>query len=216
MAKPRTAVQLVAVLDRELSWRRADLLFVLRMVERTAGIDQQSAIRAAVPLLYAHWEGFIKRAAGHYADHLSVQRLYFRDVQVCLAGLKAQSDIALLPDIKKRLFAASEALERIRKIENERVSIDVGSRIDRVGNLNHEMLMQIVQFLGLSAAPYEAYKGLVDDALLYHRNKIAHGEFLDVDAARYKSMHRDVVTLLERFKDDLENAAVMKSYKRAA
>ena len=216
MAKPRTAVQLVAVLDGELSWRRADLLFVLRLVERTSGLDQVSAIRAAVPLLYAHWEGFIKRASGHYADHLSAQRLYFRDVQVCLSGLKAQSHVAVLVDIKKRVFAASETLQNIREIENERVAIDLGSRIDRMGNLSHEMLMQIVQFFGLPAATYEAYKGLIDDALLFHRNKIAHGEYLDVDAERYKSLHRDIVTLVERFKDDIEDAATMKSYRRAA
>lgn len=175
-----------------------------------------SAIRAAVPLLYAHWEGFIKRASSHYADYLSAQRLYFRDVQLSLSGLRAQAHVALLPDIKKRLFAASEALEKIRNIENERVSINVASRIDRVGNLNHELLMQIAQFFGLPAASYEAYNGLIDDALLYHRNRIAHGEFLEVDAARYESMHRDVVALIERYKNDIENAATMKSFKRVA
>lgn len=216
MAKPRTPVQLIAVLDRELSWRRTDLVFALRLVQRSGGSEVDSAVRAAVPLLYAHWEGFVKKAACHYGDFLSAQRLRFGDVVLSLSGMRAQSYVSSLGDIKKRIYAASELLQSIREIEDERVSISVSSHIDRMGNLNHDMLMQIVKFFDLPSHKYETLGPLLDEALLNHRNKIAHGEFLDVGPGRYESMHRDIVHLLEQFKADVEDAAVTKSYRRAA
>jgi hypothetical protein len=214
MAKPRTALHLVAMLDRELSWRRVDLLFALRLVQHAKGTDIDPAIRAAVPLLYAHWEGFVKRAACLYGDYLSSQRLRFKDVQFSLSGLRAHSYVSTMADIKKRIFTTSELLESIQNIENERLSVSVSSHIDRLGNLSHEMLLQIVQFFSLPAANYIVYKPLIDDALLSHRNKIAHGEYLEIDVGRYKDMHREVVAVIELFKSDVEDAASKKTYKR--
>ncbi|WP_375398758.1 MAE_28990/MAE_18760 family HEPN-like nuclease [uncultured Sphingomonas sp.] len=213
MARPRTAVQLVALLDRELSWRRTDLLFGLRLVNNATG-DVDSAVRAAIPLLYAHWEGFIKRSSLHYSSFLSAQRLRFADVKTSLSGLRAQGHVLALADVKKKIFATSELVEAIRSIESERLIIPLGSHIDRLGNLNHEMLMQLVKFLGLPIENYVAFGPLIDEALLSHRNRIAHGEFLDVSRDRYREMHSEVVAVIERFKADLEDAATTKSYRR--
>lgn len=216
MAKPRTALQLVTVLDRELSWRRVDLLFALRLVQRAGGTDVDSSVRAAIPLLYAHWEGFVKKAASHYADFLSSQRLQFSDVRLSLSGMKAHGYVVGMADIKRRLYATSELLLAIKNIENERLNISLSNHIDRMGNLNYDMLLQIIQFFSLPSLNYATYKPLIDDALLAHRNRIAHGEYLDVSPGRYEDMHREVVSVIEQFKADIEDAATTKAYRRAA
>lgn len=128
--------------------------------------------------------------------------------------MKAHSYVATLSDIKKRIFATSEMLSRIRAIEEERLSISVGAVIDRMGNLNHNMLLQIVQFFSLPVERYAAFGPLLDEALLNHRNKIAHGEYLDVSVERYGAMHGEVVAVIELFKSDIEDAVVGKSYRR--
>jgi hypothetical protein len=214
MAKPRTALDLIERLDTEYSWRRSEFHFLKSLVDRAKERDEVTAIRAAVPLLYAHWEGCIKRACCHYADHLSAQRITYSQVKVSFAGLKAHSKVVAMSEIRKQVFAPSVLLEEIRQIESERVSIDLWPHISEVGNLTFNIFSQVIDVLSLDISPYAPYKALVDDSLLYHRNKIAHGEKLDLDADRYFELHRDIIGIIECFKSDIESAAINRSYIR--
>lgn len=214
MAKPRTDLELVERLDKEYSWRRSEFHFIKSLVDRAKGRDEVTAIRAAVPLLYAHWEGCIKRSSCHYADYLSAQRLTYSQVKISFAGLRAHAKVAAMADIKKQVFAPSALLEDIRGIDVERISIDLWPHISEVGNLTFNIFSQVANVLSLETSYYTSYKALIDDSLLYHRNKIAHGEKLDLDADRYTELHREIITLIEQFKSDIEVAAINRTYMR--
>jgi hypothetical protein len=42
---------------------------------------------------------------------------------------------------------------------------------------------------------------------------IAHGERLDIEQGDYDTVHDEIIQLVERFRDDVENAAVLESYR---
>ena len=212
--KIRSTSELIQILDNDLSWRRLDLLYIKRSVTNSKGITKNSAIRAAIPILYAHWEGFIKVSAAAYATYLSKKRYKFKDLKMSYSGLQAKQHIDKISDIKSKIFATSLSLIEIYGIEEERVNISLNEYIDRVGNLNHDMFIQIINFFSIEKASYENFKALIDVSLLSNRNKIAHGEYLDIDEDRYESLHNDIIALIEKFKSDIENLAISESYLR--
>src|SRR5262249_4961642 len=76
MGEIRTKGQLQQEMADEFAWRKRELHNLKSLVhgnEKTPARDM--CIRAAVTLLYAHWEGFIKRIAECYLEFVARQQL---------------------------------------------------------------------------------------------------------------------------------------------
>jgi hypothetical protein len=93
MKRIRSATDLQAELDGEFSWRVQELQNLKQAVAQRGELIQQTLLRAAIPILYAHWEGFVMNGASIYASYLSHQGLRFSDVLHCFSGLKALSRV---------------------------------------------------------------------------------------------------------------------------
>ena len=57
----RTLNLLQDYLDKEISWRIKEIADMKIAVCRIETVSKKTVIRAATPLLYAHWEGFVKK-----------------------------------------------------------------------------------------------------------------------------------------------------------
>jgi hypothetical protein len=77
-------------------------------------------------------------------------------------------------------------------------------------------LREILLTLGLDYSEFATKANLIDTLLLETRNRIAHGEYLEVTAESYQELAKDVVWLMERFFAQVSNAAVLKKYMRSA
>lgn len=214
MKTARTPTELLAQLDEELAWRLQEISTVSKAIKTAKGGSEKALLRAAVPLLYAHWEGCIKSIAILYVEFISRQGHNYADIKHCFSGLRALGQTKQLHSISKRVFASSELLGELYDIPNQRAVIPLRSYVSNVGNLNFDMFEQVASFIDVDPSGYTARKNLIDQSLLKQRNEIAHGEFLMVDEASFSSMSREVLTLLRQFKDDVQNALVQKSYLR--
>ena len=216
MKPPRTASQLQEKLDEDFIWRLQEISTIRRSIRNASGKGQTALLRAAVPLLYAHWEGFIKIAAFRYGGYISSIGITFREVKTNLSGLKALAYVKQLHPISKRIFVASELLAALYEIEKEGVKINLEDHISNVGNLNFDMFEQIAAFLCIDPTGYSAKKQLIDESLLSQRNDIAHGEYLLIDRERFESLSDEIISLMRQFKTDIENGAAQKNYLRTA
>ena len=131
MKPPRTANQLLEHLDQDFAWRLQEIASIRKAIRNASGRNQATLLRAAVPLLYAHWEGFVKTAAFRYAAYISGLGITFREARKSFSGLKALSYVKQLHPINKRIFVASQLLAALHSVENEKVC-------DFVGTLHHE------------------------------------------------------------------------------
>ena len=213
-AKIRTVDDLLSALDGAFGWRVQELSVIRGLMAKSTGKNLSAIIRAGIPILYAHWEGFVKQAAIHFADYISCQRLTFGDIAVSFSGLRAHHYVMSIADVKKMVFTPSSLLTSIRGIEEDRVNIALRPFLDNVGNLSYGLFQEVAEFLSLSPDMYVAFKPLIDESLLASRNKIAHGEHLIIDEAGYEILVQDTLTLMTMFKSDLENLVVSKSYLR--
>ena len=96
---------------------------------------------------------------------------------------------------------------------SEPASIDWDHAIDAQSNLNIRVLKDILSTLGLDDKDYSTKGPLIDQRLLRNRNMIAHGERLDLEQDDYDTVHDEIIQLVERFRNDVENAAILGSYR---
>ena len=71
----RTLEELEDALDTISAWRRKELSALLTAIRSAIGQQQKLQLRAAIALLYAHWEGSIKSSAEAYISYVAGKKL---------------------------------------------------------------------------------------------------------------------------------------------
>lgn len=209
----RTPIQFVEDIDRALAWRKKELTTLKFTVSRTRREQQEMLLRAAVCLLYAHWEGFIKDAATKYIHFVVSQDLLLQDVAIHFAALGLQSCITKAGNSKKATLRTG-LVHTILNEQNIPFRVPWDDAIDTGSNLKTDQLTEILCLVGVDPINYQSKGPLLDERLLKNRNAIAHGRGVPIALQDYNEMHEVVIELLDRFRDDLEQAAISASYRR--
>jgi hypothetical protein len=210
----RTASQLLERLDAEFVWRLQEIASLRKAIDRAAGINQNALLRASLPILYAHWEGYVKSAAIEYGSYISTLGIKFSEVKQSFSGLRALAYANQLHSISRRIFTATELLLAFRELDNEKAILNLAPHLWNVGNLNYDLFEQILQFFSLDTSIYSSKKQLIDDVLLRHRNEIAHGSFIQFDSGRFDTLSDEILELMRQFKTDIQNSAASRAYIR--
>jgi len=215
MTKLRTAALLQDALDDDFAWRLKEI-HDLRLAARSSDpSSQRTFVRAGVALLYAHWEGFVKTAAEAYVNFLACQALPYRSLRRCLAALGLRGH--LLETAQSGKFATSTAaLDFLLTELDKPARLPMREAVDTESNLSSTVFHNIAGWIGLATDRYETKYHFVDQSLLERRNRIAHGQFLDVDKAAFEQLVDETLILLRWFKTDIENALATKAYMQAA
>ncbi|MGD1914251.1 MAG: MAE_28990/MAE_18760 family HEPN-like nuclease [Rivularia sp. (in: cyanobacteria)] len=212
--KLRTAEQLSDRLSNELAWRKKELSEVKSLVEtKTFSPSKHKAlIRSAICLLYAHWEGFVRLAANSYLEYVRMQKLSYKKLANNFLALAMKDKLKEAKETNKPSlyipvcdFFLDELNQRCKLPE------DV---ISTASNLSSEILKEITHILGIDFSPYSTKSNLIDIKLLKTRNEIAHGEYSIFDKEEYIELHVEVISMLDIFRNQIENAAINKDYMR--
>lgn len=213
--KIRTLVELSEALDQASAWRKKELS-ALRLLIATRGRPHEQAAlrRAAVPLLYAHWEGFAKEAAMYYLHLVVRQGLRYRDLTPCFVAIGARGRIRQAAN-SRRISVYLPIVEFFLQGLDEPARFSADGAVDTESNLSSAVLRDLLATIGV---PYDstwsAKELLLDGSLLKTRNDVAHGERVDVDRTTYDQLHDFVVDLLDHLKTSIENQAATRAYLR--
>lgn len=210
----RTTDALIDRVGKDLIWRRKELSELKGLVQETQGqIRSRVIIRSAVALLYAHWEGFVKKSSSYYLEFVSSHRLPY--------GRLASNFVALTLKAKFNELAASEKISGANLLAdffctslNRQSNVPYKGAVDTKSNLSSKVLQDILSALGIPQANFSTRMNFIDSNLVNPRNHIAHGEDFDLSAAEYMELHDAVMSLLETYKNEVENAAVLRSFER--
>lgn len=211
MTRIRTQTDLLDLLDRDFSWRIREISDVKTSVRSIPSMRASTFLRAGVALLYAHWEGFIKTSSEFYLTFVGSQRLRYEELKTCFIvfGLKKELDFIAA---SKKHAKNVRAVEFIQGELGKRADLTYKGAINTKANLNSSVFETIATSIGIDPAPYETRYNLIDESLLSRRNRIAHGEFLDIDANEYATLSDEIVILMRSYKSDIENSLALKSY----
>jgi hypothetical protein len=109
-----------------------------------------------------------------------------------------------------------EAMEFIFSQQEEIAKLQISSAVDTESNLTSKVFANIAGSLDIDVTPYETKFHRIDTSLVDKRNKVAHGEFLDVEGRDFSILVDDILGLMRQYKTDIENAASLERYKRGA
>lgn len=211
----RTTDELIEKVGSDLIWRRKELSELKGLVQETQGqIRSRVIIRSAVALLYAHWEGFVKKASAYYLEFVSSHRLPY--------GRLAPNFVALALKAKFHELSASEKISGANLLAeffctslNKQSNVPYKGAVDTKSNLSSKVLQDILSALGIPHNNFSTRMNFIDSNLVNPRNHIAHGEDFNLNTQECMDLHDAVMSLLETYKNEVENAAVLKSYERA-
>lgn len=215
MSKIKTLDQLQTNLDGEFSWRLKEIANLKIVVRSSDKLSKSTAVRAAIPLLYGHWEGFIKNSSTHYLNYVNGQSLTYRELKSCFIVFGVKRKINDLV-ISKNSSVSIATLDFLRDELDERAKLKIESAIRTEFNLSSKVFANIAKSIGINTQGYESRYHLIDESLLKRRNHIAHGEYLDVDSDGFRELADEILYLLRSYKTDIENAVSLKEYKLSA
>lgn len=199
-------------LDDEMAWRQKEIVELRALAMAALGKRANVHVRAGIALLYAHWEGFIKNSANAYINYLSHRGEMTRDLQDCFIALSIKSKLTAMGQSGKSSVA-------VPVVKHLLASLDLPVSLPQAGisadsNLNADVFVNIAGWLGFDTSKYSSRFPLIDESLLGARNKIAHGEFLTINASRFASLVDQVIELMQWFKTDIENAVALAAFRK--
>lgn len=211
--KLRTIENLVDFLDEEMAWRKKELSSLKDDVEKTNIKLRATAIRSGIVMLYAHWEGFIKKSAEGYLNFIFYQRHSIKDLAINFVALCLRQKINEFQQSNKS-YLHNQLIEYLFYNQHERAIFNYSNTIITGANLNSNRLFELMAALGMDFTPYETKANLIDEQLLKYRNEIAHGKYLGINDRDYLTLHNEVTKMIEYFKTDIVNAVILQKYKR--
>jgi hypothetical protein len=213
MTKIRTLNELQSRLDRDISWRVKEIANLKLLIKQRASISESTLLRAGMTLLYAHWEGFVKSSAQSYLDFINTQGYRYEQLTDCFVAMGVKRRLREMENAKRATVHIA-AISFIRTAMGERAEIRSKSAIDTESNLSSSVFENIARTIGLEITRYEARFNLIDESLLARRNRIAHGEYLDIDADGWRGLADEVIQLMREVKTDIENSANLSRFLR--
>lgn len=213
MSDIRTLSDLQQEMSADFAWRKKELHSLKTMVLANAKHHTRDmTVRAAVTLLYAHWEGFIKRIGSAYLEFVARQRLRHDELNdhfLAMAVAKVVRDATAASKPAKCL----ELVAFFRSAGTDRANLPWKPGVNTKSNLKSEVLQEIVTMLGLDYSRFATKEKLLDEKLLKNRNQIAHGQYLLVDQAEYLDLHGEVLAMMQDFYNQVENAALAGGFR---
>ncbi len=206
--KIRSIEELEDKLESDLSWRKKEILSLKILIDSDE-INQKILLRAAIALLCAHFEGFIKVASNYYIVYVANKKIKVDNIINTLVAIKMNKKIKQCRETEK-FSVHGEMLTLLEKIKGEDFFIkytDDNPIISTNSNPTSTVLEEILKTIGVDSDIFETKKQYIDYSLLSNRHKVVHGERHDLYYEEFISTHRIVLELLDLYKELIINAA---------
>lgn len=213
--KIRNLEQLDLLLDKDLAWRKKELINIKLIIDNELNTDKSFLLRAGIALLCAHWEGFVKLASNYYVIYIASLKIKTKDLK--------ENFLALM--LKKNFIECGKSpkctihTELIKKIEEKKDShffikyTEDNKIISTKSNLSSTLLAEILDSLALENR-YLLKSNYIDKNLLEMRHAIVHGEQRELDISDFNNTFDTIFDLINEFKEQISDAAENELYKK--
>jgi hypothetical protein len=216
MAAIRTKEELIDKIGQDHVWRLREISELKNLIQEpsTSKIRKRVLCRAGIALLYAHWEGFVKKSGTYFLEYVAAQRHNISELRSNFVTLLVRGKIDKASESNK-YSAFDEVTRYIIDNQTTRAKIPTKNVVETQSNLSTNVLKEIMWCLGIDYGFYESKEKLIDLMLVGRRNHVAHGEAIEVESDDFVDMVDEVLGLMNTFKNLLENSCMTESYKAA-
>jgi hypothetical protein len=212
----RTKEDLIDKIALDHVWRIREISELKTLIVSPTLSPQRKKVlcRAGIALLYAHWEGFIKKTGTYFLEYVAMQKLPISALKSNFVTLIIKNKID--EAAKSNKYSAFDKLtDFLINQQSSRAKIPFKQIVNTESNLSTTVLKEITWCLGIDYIYFESKEKLIDLKLVGRRNHVAHGEEMPVDVGDFMEIVEEVLGLMNTFRNLIENSAVLSSYKRA-
>jgi hypothetical protein len=202
--------QLTKLIEDDYAWRRKELKIINDYVSDKPSPKQSASLRFSIPILYAHWEGFVKKSTEIYLEYVAKKYLNHNELKPQFVALSLAKKLGNL-EIKNLEEKAKTVSFLINEL-NSKSNILTANVIQTKSNLKYHIFKEILFIIGIKESKFSSYESLIND-LVDARNNIAHGDYLRVDFNTYQSMFNEVQEIMKTLKTEIENSALTEDFK---
>jgi len=209
--------KLIDKIDQELSWRKKELTQLRFIVSTASPENELTILRSSIVLLYAHWEGMVKKLLSLYLEHIVDQKLHNNELKPNFYAMSLSSEFEQFKNTKK-VYHYINLTNTILNSTNSIPQIQSDKIIDTKSNLNSELFKELMALLDLDSSIHDTSFNLIDERLLARRNGIAHGENrkrFPLDKEEYYDIHVRIVQIMDDLATQIKDSAINKSYRKA-
>ncbi len=202
-------------LDEEISWRRKELIVYRKLIANSNAGEEQAILRGAFTVLYAHWEGFIKKSGDKYIEYVRIRKLDYGQLSKNFVAI-AVKNLLQQGGASQKIHDHIEIIDLLVNNINTRAKFPKKEIIDAESNLKVDVFKNIILTLGLDYRDeYSVAEKPIIERMLDIRNHIAHGSFRIIDRVEYDQIYKSIDDLLILFRNEIGNAALLQKYRSA-
>ena len=194
-------------LTREFTWRLREIHRLRTAIADAEELCQESVTRAAFVLLYAHWEGFVKRSAELFLTYLArmnkpVSKLHDGAMIVCLR--KEILHVMTYKNGSNRQIKAM--IDAVSSGAAKKLSRRHAEQPIRSANMNFDEFADVCMVFGIEPVEFDEHRDLIHRILVNRRHQIAHGANLRVDYGDFLSTSDNVIAVMRMLRNKVENS----------
>ena len=200
------------LLDRDISWRKKELIDIKLLIHST---QNKTLCRVGIALLSAHFEGFIKDAANYYVVYVASQNLKISDLTTNFAAIQAYSTFDECANSEK-ISVRKRAIEKfLEDYTTKNFQVNYSQEhpiISTQSNPSSTVVKNIFASIGLDFTPYETKVNYIDSDLLSNRHGVVHGDKVFIEQSDFDSTLKIITGIMEQFSNQIMDAACSKAY----
>lgn len=211
----KTAEDLENSIWAELGWRKKELLQIRLQAKAAPDWALPMYVRAGIPMLYAHWEGFVKAAGEALVDFVRDQALAMKDLAPGYVAIALRTEFATIRDSKTGALMPELQLTRVLHDRYEKqATLKPRGSIPTASNLSWRQFSMVAARLEVKVDEFALLEHLIDQRLVHARNTIAHGDrSTPLERGDFIVLHAKVVGLLDRFAHQVLRVADENLYR---
>lgn len=193
-------------IQKELAWRKHEISQLMLIHNRIKSTDVIA--KSIILLLYAHWEGFIKKSCKLYIKYVSERKVKIPELTINFHAIVLHDSARRCietnaQNLKQELAFLKKQDKMLGKRFKVKVDIDNDfdeEIIDTKHNLNSKVLRNIIEIIGVKYNDaIKARENYIDKNLLANRNTIGHGSKLDNDTLQNGALEVEEIEKLKNF-----------------
>lgn len=213
----RTVTDLQEALSEERVWRIREISTLKKKLlpnpisRGRVNEDSLALLRPCVTMIYAHWEGFVKKTTSFYLQFVSFQGLPHNLLLPVFLAMAARKHT-----IEKSLSGPAADREFIKFMLEKgatRSFLPYKNIINTRDNLWFYVFQEIFESIGLSWHPYELKAKLINTKLVDKRNAIAHGQYVDIEPQDVSDLFEFIIEMMDQICEQILQAARDEAYK---
>lgn len=208
--KIRSSLEFEDYVSSEYAWRRKELTNISNVARGGRKGMQETLFRSAIPIIYAHWEGFVKHVSVAKMKYLISQKIQYCDLHPCFhvyAILDANEGQLPAKRFEAWVDITSGKINLAQPLSASSINF-----IDAKSNLNSEVLREISVKVGVNYKIFELKANWIDETLIDHRNRICHGERAPISEKEFDNLYQETTDLIDLYKNEILNSVYQKTY----